>query len=247
MNPTGRMGVGLLGDSPAGTVIASALGAAGHALIGRSVPPEDRAEHVDVLLPGVPVLELGDIVRRSELVIVAAEADALDTLVRRLDTDAVVQPGQIVLHVSLERGLNVFSTLAGRGVIPLRLYPLIPMTGTSIDVSRLRGQWCAVSAPTPALPIAQALAIEMGMEPLVISESQQDAFVSAVNRATSDTLQFVHGVVDRLEQAGVDHAAAAVAALIRATADQALRERSTEPDILLGTESLFEEGGSDGR
>ncbi len=38
-------------------------------------------------------------------------------------------------------------------------------TGTSVDLTRLRDAYCAVTAPAPVLPIAQALVVEMGAEP----------------------------------------------------------------------------------
>lgn len=241
MSATGRMGIGVVGDSPAGATVAHALAAAGHALVGRSVPPEDRAEQVDVVLPGVPVLDLHDILRRSELVIIAADGEALDTLVERIDTEGLVQPGQLVAHLALDRGLEVFRPLQQQGVIPLRLYPMIPFTGTSIDLVRLRGGFCAVSAPAPVLAIAQALAIEMGMEPVVLDDSQQQVFHEVVSRITAESLGFVYDAVTQLDDAGVDQAGPALASLVRAAVDQALREKTPETDLLGEAAALFAE------
>ena len=45
-------------------------------------------------------------------------------------------------------------------------------TGTSIDVHRLTDSYVAVTAPPPVLPIGQALAVELGAEPIVVRNDQ---------------------------------------------------------------------------
>ncbi|MEK9536132.1 MAG: DUF2520 domain-containing protein [Aquiluna sp.] len=245
MSSTGRMGVGLLGDHPSGAVVAHALGAAGHQLTGRSVPHEDRVEQVEALLPGVPVLEMAEIVRRSELIILAATGEALSQLVSQLEGSGVGQAGQLVAHLSSDSGVEVLSLLAGQGLIPLRLYPMLPITGTSLDVTRLKGAWCAVSAPTPVLPIAQALAIEMGMEPLVIEPEQQVAFAQTVEHLQSSSVGFVKEAVDALEEAGLSNVAPALTSFARAAVDSALRERTLHGDVFGEAAELLSEAGLD--
>ena len=56
------------------------------------------------------------------------------------------------------------------GAIPLAIHPAIVFTGTSIDLAHLREASCAVAAPAPVLPIAQALVVELGAEPVVVDE-----------------------------------------------------------------------------
>lgn len=223
MSATGRMGVGLVGDSPAAVVLARALGQAGHALIGRSVPPEERADSVDAVLPGVPVLDVETVVKRSELVIIAAEDDALTSLVEQIATKRWCQPGQIVCHLDYRHGLEALGSLADQGVITLWLFPLVPLTGSSVDLPRLHDAWCAVAAPTPLLPIVQALAIEVGMEPLVIEPQHHDAFRRSVQQTLSLAGTVVAEATAPLVQGGVPGAAAALGALLRHAVDQAIQ------------------------
>jgi len=245
MNATGRMGIGLIGDSPAGTVIAQALGGAGHALVGRTLPPEDRREHVDAALPGVPVLDIPDLMRRSEMVILATEGDALDTLIDTLSADGLAQAGQLVVHLALDRNLAALSPLVTSGVIPLRLYPLLPLTGSSVDIALLRGGWCAVSAPTLVLPIAEALAIEMGLEPLVINDVLHETFAEVVRAMTQSTMGFVTDAIDTWESAGIESAAAALSSLARSSVERVLRERHKETDTEKDLLNLFDESDND--
>ena len=217
------MGIGLVGDSAAAVVFARALAESGHALVGRSVPPEERADSVDAVLPGVPVLDVEWVVRRSELVIVAAEGQALTSLVTQFATERWCQPGQIVCHLDYQRGLEVLGPLVEQGVIPLWLYPLVPLTGSSVDLPRLHDAWCAVAAPTPVLPIVQALAIEVGMEPLVIEPHQMEPFRESVHKTLSLASNIVTEATEPLIDAGVPDASIALGTLLRHAVDQAIK------------------------
>jgi predicted short-subunit dehydrogenase-like oxidoreductase (DUF2520 family) len=245
MNPRQRMGVGLIGDSPAGVVVARSLAGAGHALIGRTLPPEDRAEQVDVALSGVAVMDIPEIVRRSEMVILASHGDALEAVVERLADEGLCQSGQLVLHLAIDHSLEVLSPLVAQGVIPLWLYPMLALTGSSLDSAVLRDGWCAVSAPTPVLPIAQALAIEMGLEPFVLDISKHGIFSHVVQSLSAESMGFVTSAIDQLESAGVEQAGAALGALTRSAMESVLRARAREVDLHSDVGALFEDGESD--
>lgn len=221
MSATGRMGVGLVGDSPAASVFALALAGAGHTVIGRSLPPEDRADSLDALLPGVAVWDVERVVSRSELVLLAAEGEALEAVVKKLVAEEICQQGQLVCHLDYRRGIDVLTPLVSAGVIPLWMYPLVPLSGTSVDLVRLADSWCAVAAPTPVLPIAQALAIEVGMEPLVIQPAQHDAFVRSIDAIAAISDRLVVDATADLERAGVERATPALGSLLRHAIDQA--------------------------
>lgn len=239
------MGIGLIGDSPAGVVVARSLAGAGHALIGRTLPPEDRAEQVDVALSGVAVMDIPEIVRRSEMVILASRGDAVEAVVKRLADEGLCQSGQLVLHLAIDHSPEVLSPLVAQGVIPLWLYPMVALTGSSLDSAVLREGWCAVSAPTPVLPIAQALAIEMGLEPFVLDINQHGVFSQVVQSLSAESMGFVTSAIDQLESAGVDQAGAALGALTRSAVESVLRAKSRDLDLHAEVEALFEDGESD--
>ena len=77
----GRLGVGVVGAGRVGAVLAGALRAAGHAVVGASGISQSSRERIDALLPGVPVLEVQEVVERSELVLLTVPDDALADLV----------------------------------------------------------------------------------------------------------------------------------------------------------------------
>lgn len=221
---TGRMGVGLIGSLPQGPVIASGLAAAGHALVARAPVDRDAEEHFSALLPGVPVEDAATVARRSELVILAANGDDLIHTIESLTAAGAWVSGQLVCHLALSHGLDALTPATQTGAIGLRLLPLVAFTGTSIDLGRMREAWCVVSAPAPVLPIAQALAIELGMEPLVLNDDKQPDLFEAIEAATTAATEVVSGAMAAFGRAGFSGMEHALAKLLTSSVEAAVEK-----------------------
>jgi len=204
-------------------VLALALAGAGHAITGVSAISDESRERAETMLPGVPVLEVPEVVRRSELVLFAVPGSELPALVQGLTTLGAWQPGQIALHTSAEHGYGVFAPALASGVIPIALHPALVFTGTSLDLSRLAGSAVAVTAPTPVLPIGQALAVEMGAEPVVVEEPDREAYAAAIDAATHFSGSVVRQAADALREIGVSRPDRVVGGLVRAAIEEELR------------------------
>jgi predicted short-subunit dehydrogenase-like oxidoreductase (DUF2520 family) len=223
---TGRMGVGLIGSLPQGAVIASGLAGAGHALVARSPVDDTVDEQVSAMLPAVPVEDAVTVARRSELVILADDGDSLtDTITHLTDGGAWIS-GQLVCHLGVSHGLDALAPATSAGAIGIRLLPLIAFTGTSIDLGRMREAWCVVSAPAPVLPIAQALAIELGMEPLVLDDAHHEDLRDAVEAATTAASEVVSGAMAAFGRAGFSGMEHALAKLLTSSVEAAVDKRS---------------------
>ena len=219
----GRLGVGVIGAGRVGPVIAAALAGAGHALTGITSGSDD--DRVEAILPGVPVLAPEEVVRRSELVVIAVPHDQLPGLVVGLADLGAWQPGQLVLHTDAGYGVEVLAPALRRGAIPLAIHPAIVFTGaSSIDLRQLAQAYAAVTAPGPVLPIAQALAVELGCEPVVVDEENRAAYAEAVATATQFSRSIVRQSAELLAGVGVENAGAYLSALVRSSVDQALTE-----------------------
>ena len=193
---SGRLGIGIIGAGRVGPVLGVALAGAGHAIVGISAVSDDSRDRAGAMLPGVPILEIPELIERSELVILAVPGAELAALVAGLAATGAWQPGQLVLHTAAEFGVGVLAPASAAGAIPLALHPAMVFTGTSLDLVRLRESWVAVTAPTPVLPIGQALVVEMGAEPVIIAEADRAVYAEAVEnsgRLAQEKLSFAAG------------------------------------------------------
>ncbi|GIG41533.1 Rossmann-like and DUF2520 domain-containing protein [Cellulomonas phragmiteti] len=219
----GRLGVGVVGAGRVGVVLGSALRGAGHPVVGASAVSRASRERAAVLLPGVPVLEVPEVVRRAELVLLAVPDDALADLVRGLADTGAWQAGQIVAHTSGRFGTAVLAPARAAGVIPLALHPAMTFTGTSLDLARLVGCAFAVTAPPPVLPIGQALVVEIGGEPVVVGEDARPLYHAGLAHGANHLVVLVAQAAQALRASGVDEPGRVLRPLLEAALDGALR------------------------
>ena len=226
MQRSGRLGIGIIGAGRVGPVFGAALAGAGHAIVGVSAVSSSSRDRADAMLPGVPILEIPEIIERSELVIIAVPESELESLVSGLAATGAWQPGQLVLHTAPSFGTAVLAPAMALGAIPLAVHPAMDFTGTSIDLVRLRESYCAVTAPGPVQPIGQALVVEMGAEPVLVEEKDRAAYAEAILTATSFSAAIVQQATDLLSGIGVDSPGTVLAPLVRSAVENALSRAS---------------------
>lgn len=226
----GRLGVGIIGAGKVGPILGAALAGAGHAIVGISAISQASQDRAEAILPAVPILTVPEIVERSELVILAVPDAQLESLVVGLAATGTWRPGQLVLHTSARFGTGVLAPAFAGGAIPLAIHPAMTFTGTSIDIARLADSYFAVTAPTPVLPIGQALVVEMGGEPVIIAEADRRTYAEAVETATAFSTSIVEQATNLLQGIGIERPGAVIAPLIRSAMEIALAR--TNPDTL---------------
>ena len=232
---SGRLSVGVIGSGPVGVAIAKALANAGHELIGISAGSDESRDRVEAMLAEAPILGVPAIVEAAELVILALPADQIAPTVAGLAEIRAWRAGQLVAHTAGEYGQSILQPAALQGVIPLAIHPAMIFSGTSIDLERMKECYFAVAAPKVALPIAQALVLEMGGEPIVIDDADRAAYFEAVSVAASFSALVVNQSIGLLEGVGIDNARDVLAPVVRSSVEQALAagHRAIDPDELL--------------
>lgn len=223
MDPT-RLGVGIVGAGRVGPILAAALAGAGHHIVGISKPSDGDVDRVTSVVPGIVFLDVPDLIERSELIVLAVPDSQIAQLVDGVARVGGWQSGQIVAHTSIRQGIAVLAPAGAGGAIPITLHPLMEFTGTSIDLVRMREAWCVVSAPAVATPIAEALAVEMGMEPIVIADSVREHVAAAIALATSFSSTTIGEAAERLRAAGISNPGGVMSALVRSSVENALRD-----------------------
>jgi len=216
--------VGVVSAGRVGSVLGSALAGAGHIVVGVSAVSRESLRRAADLLPEVPVLPPDEVVRRSDLVLLAVPDDVLPGLVHGLATTGAFRAGQIVVHTCGARGVEVLAPAAELGVLPLALHPVMTFTGRCEDVARMAAACVGVTvADEPGWSVGEALVLEMGAEPVRVPSQSRPLYHAALAHGANHLATLVRDAVDALERAGVTPAERVLGPLLEAALDNSLR------------------------
>lgn len=231
-----RLRIGVVGAGPVGIILAQALAGAGHLISGIHAASTSSLENIDAMLPQVSVLAIPDLLAASDLVLLAIPAAELAPTVEGWAKLGIFQPGQLLIHTAAEHGIGVLAPAAAVGVIPLAIHPAMRFTGTSLDLARIRESFFAVTAPPVAVPIGQALVIEMGAEPVVIAEADRAKYAEAVEVASGFSALVVNQAIGLLNEIDVISARELLGPLVRSSVEVALADgfQDIQPEDLEG-------------
>lgn len=220
----GRLGVGVVGAGRVGAVLGAALRNAGHTVTGVHAVSESSRTRAEALLPDVPVLEIPEILRRSEMVLFAVPDDVLGELVAGLAAAGHVQTGHLLVHTSGRYGVGVMAPVRAAGAIPLAIHPAMTFTGLSLDLARLHDCVFGVTADPVVLPVAQALAVEMGGEPVVIKEADRAVYHAALSHGSNHLVTIAAQSAQLLRGIGVADTERLLRPLMSASLENALAD-----------------------
>ncbi len=218
-----RLRVGVVGAGRVGAVLGAALARAGHEVVAVSAVSDASRDRAERLLPGVPVRPVPDVVAAAELVLLAVPDDALGDLVAGLAATGTWERGQLAVHTSGRHGLAPFEPAAAAGVLPLALHPAMTFTGTGMDLARLADCTFGVTAPEGLRPVAEALVIEMGAEPVWVAEGARTRYHAALAHGSNHLVTLLAQAMDVLRAAGVEQPDRVLAPLVHAAVDNTLR------------------------
>lgn len=218
-----RLSVGVIGTGRAGSVLGAALRRAGHRVVAAYGVSDVSRLRAEALLPGVPLVTPEQVLARADLALITVPDDALADLVAGLAATGAFRPGQFVAHASGRYGIEVLAPAAQAGALPLALHPAMTLTGTSLDLERLSGAPFGVTAPAALRPVAEALVVEMGGDPVWVPEQHRALYHAALANGANHLVTLVAQSIDLLEVAGVEHPQRLLEPLLFAALDNALR------------------------
>jgi predicted short-subunit dehydrogenase-like oxidoreductase (DUF2520 family) len=218
--PPPRLRVGVVGTGRVGAVLGAALRRAGHQVVAVSGRGDISRVRAEALLPGVEITSPSDVARACDLLLVAVPDDALSEVIEQLAPH--IHDGQIVMHVSGRHGLGVLDPL--HGVIPIAAHPVMTFTGTSLDLDRLDDCPFGVTSTAEGMPVAAALVMEMGGDPVTVDDDRRTIYHAALAHGANHLVTLVAQTLDLLAEAGVDDPERIARPLLTAALDNALRE-----------------------
>ncbi|HEY2553144.1 MAG TPA: DUF2520 domain-containing protein [Streptosporangiaceae bacterium] len=218
-----QLQVGVIGAGRVGTALAVALARAGHHVTAVSAVSAGSLSRISRALPGTPVRRPDEVLADAGLVLLTVPDDVLPGLVAGLASTGAALQGRLLAHASGRHGLAVLEPAVQRGAMPLALHPVMTFTGRPDDVDRLAGITFGVTAPESLRPVAEALVVEMGGEPVFIDERWRDLYHAALAGSANHVVTLVAQAADMLADAGVSDPARMLGPLLSAAVDNALR------------------------
>jgi predicted short-subunit dehydrogenase-like oxidoreductase (DUF2520 family) len=218
-----RLRVGIVSAGRVGAALGAALARAGHEIVAVSGVSVETLRRAERMLPGVPVLPPDDVVAAADFVLLAVPDDELRPLVTGLASTGAWREGQLVAHTSGAQGIGVLDAAAARGVLALALHPVMTFAGRPEDVDRVDGASFGVTATDEMRPVAEALVVEMGGEPVWVPEAARPLYHAALSVGSNHLVTVVNDALSLLTTAGVEHPARLLAPLLSAALDNVLR------------------------
>jgi predicted short-subunit dehydrogenase-like oxidoreductase (DUF2520 family) len=226
MTRPARLAVGVVSAGRVGSAVGAALARAGHTVVAASGLSAASIRRAEQLLPGVPLLPPDEVARGADLVLLALPDDALAGMVRGLVATESLRPGQIVVHTSGAHGIEVLRPAIEAGALPLALHPVMTFTGRSEDLERMAACSIGVTAAEgeeAAWNVGEALAVEMGAEPVRIPESARALYHAALAHGANHLMTLIADCAGLLRDSGVEDAERLIGPLLSAALDNVLR------------------------
>jgi predicted short-subunit dehydrogenase-like oxidoreductase (DUF2520 family) len=213
----------VVGAGRVGVTLAAALAKAGHHVAAVYAVSDASIQRAARMLPGVPVRQPPEVLAESGLVLLTVPDDALPGLAAGLAATGAPLEGRLLAHASGRHGIGVLEPAARRGALPLALHPVMTFTGRPDDLDRLTGVSFGVTARPRLRPVAEALVIEMGGEPVFIEEDARGLYHAALASAANHLVTLVVTAGELLGKAGVPNPPRMLTPLLTAALDNALR------------------------
>ena len=218
-----RLKVGVVGTGRVGSVLGASLDRAGHRVVAVSAVSRASRDKASRLLPDAALADPPDVVAAADLILLTVPDDALPGLVSGLAETGAPLHGRLLAHASGRYGAAVLDPATRRGGLPLALHPVMTFTGRPEDVDRLTGVCFGVTASQTLRPVAEALVIEMGGEPVFVAERDRDLYHAALAGAANHLTTLIAESAELLSKAGVADPARLLGPLLSAALDNALR------------------------
>lgn len=247
----GRFRVGVIGAGRVGPVLARALQLVDHEIIGITRSRSEQRNDTAEAMLGVPFIDAAEACA-GDLVLIAVPDDEIKPLVDGLAKLGCWRPGQIVMHTSGAHGTAVLESAQAAGALAIALHPAMTFTGSSLDLERMDLCPAAITATPVALPIASALAYEMGMEPTVVEEEDRVLYHASLAHGANHLVTLVSQAVEILRTAGIDNPELYIRPLLVAALERALSEgaqgltgpvRRADTGTLQAHQKALREGG----
>ncbi|MEE2031387.1 Rossmann-like and DUF2520 domain-containing protein [Rhodococcus chondri] len=197
-----RLTIGIVSAGRVGTAIGAALEQVGHVVAACSAVSEASKHRARTRLPESRILPVDEVAAHCELLVLAVPDSELNELIRGLAATGVVPRGTLVVHTSGAHGVGILAPLTELGATPLAIHPAMTFTGHDEDTARLASTCFGITAADEiGYAVAQSLVLEIGGEPVRVSEEMRPLYHAALAHGSNHLVTLVADAVEALRVA----------------------------------------------
>ncbi|UYP19371.1 DUF2520 domain-containing protein [Rhodococcus sp. Z13] len=197
-----RLSVGIVSAGRVGTALGVALERVGHVVVACAAVSDASRHRAATRLPDSRILPVDEVAGRCNLLLLAVPDSELSSLIQGLAATGAVAPGTIVAHVSGAHGIGILAPLTEQGTVPLAIHPAMTFTGHDEDIDRLSSTCFGITAADEiGYAIAQSLVLEIGGEPVRVSEQMRPLYHAALAHGSNHLVTLVADAVEALRAA----------------------------------------------
>ncbi len=216
--------VGVVGAGRVGAVLAAALAAAGHDVVGAAGESDASLRRIADLLPGTPNEKPSVVARGCDLLLLTVPDDMLPNVVAMLSASGAIHEGQYVVHTSGRHGLAVLADAAAVGARPVAMHPAMTFTGTAVDLGRLSGCVFGLTAAPGEREFAERLVADLDGRSMWVAEEMRTLYHAGLAHGANHLVTLVTEAMEMLAAAGADDPAGTLRPLLSAALDNALEQ-----------------------
>ena len=214
--------VGVVGAGRVGAVLAAALAAAGHEIVGAAGESDASRGRIADLLPGTPNEKPSVVARSCDLLLLTVPDDMLPNVVAMLSASGAIREGQYVVHTSGRHGLAVLEEARAVGARVVALHPAMTFTGTAVDLTRLPGCVFGLTAGAEERDFAEGLVRDLNGRSTWVAEELRTLYHAGLAHGANHLVTLVTEAMEILSVAGCDDPSGTLRPLLTAALDNAL-------------------------
>lgn len=213
--------VAVVGPGRVGTVLAAALGRAGHRIVAVAGGGPAARERFAGRFPDTPAGGL-EVCAGADLVLISTPDDAVPAVARELAARDLVPAGQRVVHVAGSLGLQPLRPVALAGGRVAACHPAQTVPDAAADPSVLTGAAWAVTAAAPDRRWARALVERVGGVPHDVDDGRRVLYHAGLVVASNAVAAALSVARQLLSAARIDDPVPFLAPLVAASVDNTL-------------------------
>lgn len=194
-----RLSVGVISAGRVGTALGEAFDRVGHVVVAVGAVSAASRRRAAQRLPEARILPAAEVAASCQLLILAVPDTELAGLVDGLAETGAVRPETLVLHTSGANGVGILEPLRRIGALPLAVHPAMTFSGRREDTDRLASACFGITAAdATGYAIAQSLVLEIGGEPVRVSEQMRPLYHAALAHSCNHLVTLIADALDVL-------------------------------------------------